>query len=58
VLPRRRGRRASEIAGTTSDHASMFEAGHPESTMPVSLKLAYDATVDVAYLTLRPTGPP
>jgi hypothetical protein len=36
----------------------MFEAGHPESTMPVSLKLAYDATVDVAYLPLRPTGPP
>lgn len=25
--------------------------------MPVSLKLTYDATVDVAYLTLRPTGP-
>lgn len=35
----------------------MFEApagGHP---MSVSLKLTYDATVDVAYLTLRPTGP-
>lgn len=25
--------------------------------MSVSLKLTYDATVDVAYLTLRPTGP-
>ena len=25
--------------------------------MSVSLKLTYDATVDVAYLSLRPTGP-
>ncbi len=25
--------------------------------MSVSLKLTWDATVDVAYLTLRPTGP-
>jgi uncharacterized protein YuzE len=35
----------------------MFEALAGGQAMPVSLKLTYDATVDVAYLTLRPTGP-
>lgn len=35
----------------------MLEARAGSQTMSVSLKLTYDATVDVAYLTLRPTGP-
>ena len=41
----------------TSDHASAFGAFIGETPIAVSLKLAYDAEVDVADLTLRPTGP-
>jgi hypothetical protein len=35
----------------------MFEALAGGQAMSVSLNLTYDATVDVAYLTLRTTGP-